>query len=261
MVLVSEVMLQQTQVSRVIPKWKAFLERFPTAMLCADAPQADVVLLWEGLGYHRRAVMLHRCAKVVRDRHGGVVPHALEELLALPGIGPYTARAVRVFAYEMDDGVLDTNVGRIVARAITGTSCSLRQAQTIADSLVPAGEGWAWNQAMLDLGALICTKQRPRCSECPVRAVCAWRHGRLDGGEDPATRSAGVSTPQSTFQGSDRQGRGRMLAELRNHRDGVPLGVVRAATGWADEARITRTLDSLVIDGLAFVDGDTVRLR
>ena len=260
-VLVSEVMLQQTQVSRVVPKWEVFIERFPTASACAEAPQADVVRLWEGLGYHQRAVMLHRCAQAIRDRHDGVVPPGIGALLALPGVGSYTARAIRVFAYETDDAVLDTNVGRILARAVAGSPCTGREAQAIADSLVPVREGWTWNQGMLDLGALVCTKQRPRCAECCIRSVCEWRRRDPDGAHDPATGSAGVSTAQSKFNGSDRQGRGRMLAELRGHRDAVSVIALGEATGWSDKARIARALSSLVMDQLAVVDAGMVRLR
>jgi A/G-specific adenine glycosylase len=161
-------MLQQTQVARVIPKWVAFVERFPTIDSCAEAEQGEVVRLWEGLGYHRRAVMLHRCAVVVDRDHAGVVPSSLADLLRLPGIGPYTARAVRVFAYEYDDAVLDTNVGRVLARALVGRACSVSEAQSLVNSLVAPGEGWAWNQGMLDLGAMVCTKRLPSCSDCPV---------------------------------------------------------------------------------------------
>ncbi len=254
-------MLQQTQVSRVLPKWEAFVERFPTVRDCADAPQSDVVRLWEGLGYHRRAVMLHRCAQTIRDVHDGTVPCSLADLRALPGVGPYTSRAIRVFAYETDDAVLDTNVGRIVARAIAGAPSAGTDAERLADALVPPGDGWSWNQGMLDLGALICTKRRPHCEACPVRAVCQWRRSDPHATADPATGSAGVSTPQSTFAGSDRQGRGRMLAELRGRHDGIVVTSIGGATGWNDEDRIARVLHSLVADGIAIVEHGVVRLR
>jgi A/G-specific adenine glycosylase len=261
LVLVSEVMLQQTQVARVIPKWQAFVNRFPTAVSCAEAEQADVVRLWEGLGYHRRAVMLHRCAGVVARDHAGVVPSGLADLLRLPGIGPYTARAVRVFAYESDDAVLDTNVGRVLARALVGQRCTVADAQSLADSLVASGDGWAWNQGMLDLGAMICTKKRPSCADCPVASVCAWRIADPEGVDDPATGSAGVSVAQSRFQGSDRQGRGRMLDVLRRHPNGVVISELGIATGWDDDQRIGRTLQSLIDDELAVAIGETIRLR
>jgi A/G-specific adenine glycosylase len=260
-ILVSEVMLQQTQVARVIPKWQAFVERFPTAVSCAAAEQGDVVRLWEGLGYHRRAVMLHKCAVVVEREHAGAVPSSLPELLRLPGIGPYTARAVRVFAYEYDDAVLDTNVGRVLARALVGQRCTVAEAQSLADSLVALGDGWAWNQGMLDLGAIVCTKKRPNCLTCPVASECAWRLDDPDGVDDPAAGSAGVSVAQSRFQGSDRQGRGRMLDALRRHPDGVVIGELGIASGWDDDDRIGRTLQSLIDDELAVATGGTIRLR
>jgi A/G-specific adenine glycosylase len=256
-------MLQQTQVSRVIPKWESFLDRFPSATACANGDQAEVVRLWEGLGYHRRAVMLHRCARVIRDEHDGVVPIAIRDLLKLPGLGPYTARAVRVFAYEALDGVVDTNVGRVLARAVAGSRCTASEAQTLADRLVPQAESWAWNQGMLDLGAMVCTKLRPKCEGCPVETICVWRQSVSvkDSTNDPAIGSAAVGGPQSRFQGSDRQGRGRMLAVLRKSSDGASHETLALATGWTDQDRILRTLTSLVVDGLVDIDGETARLR
>jgi A/G-specific adenine glycosylase len=244
-VLVAELMLQQTQVPRVEPKWIAFLDRFPTATACADAPAGEVIESWAGLGYNRRAVQLHTCATQIRDLHDGRVPDQLDALRALAGIGPYTARAVLAFAFERDVAVVDTNVGRVLAR-VTGHRLRPRDAQDLADRLVPAGEGWAWNQAMLDHGALSCTKRAPQCSSCSAQPVCAW--GGI--GEDPAPGSAGVSGRQSRFSGSDRQGRGRLVAALRAGT--VHLADLAAATGWPDdEARARRVADGLVTDGLA----------
>src|SRR5437879_707603 len=157
-VMVSELMLQQTQVSRVVPKYEAFLARFPDPASCAAAPAAETVRLWAGLGYNRRALSLHRAARNVADRHAGRLPGTLAELLALPGVGPYTARAVLCFAFERDVGVLDSNAARVLSRSVTLRP--IRQAE--ADELVPAGRGWAWNQAMLALGALVWRPQRRR---------------------------------------------------------------------------------------------------
>jgi A/G-specific adenine glycosylase len=218
-VLVSELMLQQTQVSRVEPRWHRFLVRFPTPVACATAGAGSVVEEWAGLGYNRRAVSLHRCAVAVVEYHGGRLPDRLDDLLALPGIGPYTARAVLAFAFEHDVAVVDTNVGRILART-AGRSLRARGAQDLADSLVPEGEGWAWNQAMLDLGATVCAKRAPACARCPVATTCAWAlAGRPE--PDPATGSHAVSRGQSRFEGSFRQGRSRLLDVLR-HGDPVP---------------------------------------
>ena len=257
-VLVSEVMLQQTQVARVVPRYAAFLSRFPTTASCAASPVGDVVRLWAGLGYNRRAINLHRAAVACVEQYDGQLPDSLSELLTLPGIGPYTARAVLAFAYEQDVGVLDTNVARVVAR-MHGGALSLAHAQAAADALVPAGDGWRWNQAMLDLGATICTKRSPSCDRCPVSASCAWfAHGLA--GADPADGSGGTSGRQSTFEGSDRQGRGRLVDALRA--GPLPVSHVAAVTGWRDDqARADRVAASLVADGLAELDASGTRLR
>lgn len=251
-VLVSELMLQQTQVSRVAPRWRRFLDRFPDPAACAAAPVADVIEEWQGLGYNRRAVNLHRCAVVIRDEHDGRVPDELGALRRLPGLGAYTARAVLAFAFERDVGVVDTNVGRVLARQ-TGTRLTPGAAQELADRLVPVDAGWAWNQAMLDLGALVCVRRAPRCDACPVSSSCAWSiAGRPE--PDPATGSAAVGRGQSRFEGSFRQGRARLLDALR--RGGpVPPARFTVECGWEgrtdadEEAR--RAAGSLVRDGLA----------
>ena len=258
-VLVSEVMLQQTQVARVIPKWEAFLRSLPTVESCADAPQATVVRLWEGLGYHRRAMNLHRAAIMVMEQFGGTFPASLGELQRLPGVGPYTARALLAFAFEADAAVVDTNVGRILARAVTGEKCGPKEAQMWADSLVPASEAWAWNQAVLDLGATVCTKHRPKCLSCPLQRLCSWfRDGLTD--PDPAVGSAGVSGLQSRFAGSDREGRGRLLAALRE--GAVSAASLANAMGWPDDPeRAIRVAKTLVLDGLACRTSDAYDLN
>src|SRR4029079_11689265 len=167
-----------------------------------------VVEEWAGLGYNRRALNLWRCAAAVCEQHGGAFPDDLGDLLALPGVGPYTARAVLAFAFERDVGVVDTNVGRVLARR-AGRSLEPRGRQLAADAAVPPGAGWRWNQAMLDLGATVCRARRPACDGCPVRSGLAWAGG-VDA-PDPAVGSAGVSGGQSRFEGSDRQGRGRLV--------------------------------------------------
>lgn len=255
-VMVAELMLQQTQVARVVERWPSFLERFPDAVACAAAPRADLIAAWVGLGYNRRAVNLHRAAEIIRDRHAGRVPESLTELLALPGIGPYTARAVRVFAFEADDAVLDTNVARILART-AGEPLGRRQAQELADASVPAGEGWAWNQALLDIGSQHCRSRRPRCDDCPISPWCSWRSSLTDE-PDPAAGSAGVSKPQSRFEGSDRQGRGRLVEALR--RGPVVEADLAAVMGWDDEVRARAVARSVVADGLAVEDGERLVL-
>ena len=243
-ILVAEVMLQQTQVDRVIPKWTAFLDAFPAPSACAEASLADVLRLWQGLGYPRRARNLHATAGVVVAEHDGRLPDDLDALLALPGIGPYTARAVLAFAYERDVAVVDTNIARVLARTV-GERLTPKRAQAVADELVPVGQGWLWNQAFMDLGASVC-RPVPKCGECPLTSTCSWFVGGLTDA-DPAVGSAGVSTRQAPFEGSDRQARGRVMKALGA--GPLPRG--------AFDARI---VDSLVADGLVAVDDDVLTL-
>jgi A/G-specific adenine glycosylase len=248
-VLVSELMLQQTQVSRVRERWPEFLEAFPSPTACAEAPVGDVVRAWAGLGYNRRAVNLHRAACAVVERHGGALPDDLAALLALPGVGPYTARAVLVFAFERDLGLVDTNAGRFVSRAGAGRALAAGEAQAVADGLVPEGMGWAWGSAVFDLGALVCKRRAPACSSCPVVEWCAWARAAWPE-PDPVTGSAGISGGQAPFAGSDRQGRGRLVDALRA--GPVPVDRLPSATGWpSDPVRATRVAATLVADGLA----------
>lgn len=207
-ILVSEVMLQQTQAARVRDRWAAFLQRFPTPEAHASAPLADVLREWHGLGYPRRARNLHAAAaEIVRQSR---FPDDLDGLLALPGVGPYTARAVLAFAFERDAAVVDTNIARVYARLL-GRRLTPRDVQQHADAAVPRGEAWVWNQCLMDLGAVVC-RPAPRCSDCPLAGRCAW--GGAPGVSDPALGSAGVSGRQARFDGSDRQARGRLLAAL-----------------------------------------------
>jgi A/G-specific adenine glycosylase len=257
-VLVSELMLQQTQVARVAPRWSEFLGRFPSPATCAAAPVGDVVRAWQGLGYNRRAVTLHQAAQAVVARPGGSLSADLDALLALPGVGPYTARAVLAFAFEVDVGLVETNSARVLARAIAGRPLSRAEAQATADSLVPPGCGWAWNSAVTDLGATVCTKRAPACAACPIIAWCIWAQaGRPV--EDPAEGTAGGGRRQSPFAGSDRQGRGRLLDALR--RGPVPLDQTDWAAGWPDEhERARRVAAGLVADGLARESGGVLVL-
>jgi A/G-specific adenine glycosylase len=242
-ILVAEVMLQQTQVHRVIPKWSEFLDKFPTPAICAASPLSDVLVLWQGLGYPRRARNLRAAAGVVVERHGGALPDDLDALLALPGVGPYTARAVLVFAFEREVAVVDTNIARVLARA-GGRRLTPKQSQAQADALVPRGDGWLWNQVLMDLGATVC-RPVPKCDVCPL-STCAWRRaGRPD--PDPAAGSAGVSKRQAPFAGSDRQARGRVLRAL---------GAGPQPGSRFDE----RIVEGLVADGLVEVAGDVLRL-
>ena len=256
--LVSELMLQQTQVARVIAPYRRFLARFPSPVALAGASQAEVVRAWAGLGYNRRAVHLHRLAVAVVEDHGGRLPADLDALLALPGVGPYTARAVLAFAFGVDVGVVDTNSARVLARAVQGRTLTQAEAQATADGLVPTGRGWSWNQSMLDLGATVCTKAAPRCDACPLRTGCAWAIAGF-AQPDPALGSAGTSRVQSRFTGSDRQGRGRLVDTLR--RGPVADAEVPLVAGWpGDPQRAWRVAESLVADGLAAVGPDGLTL-
>ncbi len=241
--LVAEVMLQQTGVGRVLERYGEFCDRFPTPGACAAAPAGDVIESWRGLGYNRRALHLHAAARRITAA-GGVFPADLEGLLALPGVGPYTARAVLALAFERDVGVVDTNVGRLLAR-LGGRRLTRSEAQAAADRLVPPGWAWLWNQALFDLGAAVCKRRAPACGDCPLRGHCAW----AGEGHDPADGSAGVSAVQSRFEGSDRQGRGRLVDVLR----AGPQPSTEAARlmGLEDQPlRARRIVASLLRDGL-----------
>jgi A/G-specific adenine glycosylase len=246
-VLVSEVMLQQTQALRVVPRWHSFLDRFPTPRACASAPLGDVLREWQGLGYPRRAANLHRAAGAMVERCSGRVPSTLSDLLALPGIGPYTARAVLAFAFEADAAVVDTNVARVLARS-EGARLSAKAAQAAADAALPDGEAWAWNQSMIDLGAAVCRPVAPSCDTCPIEPWCTWAAAGRPA-PDPAVGSAHVSRSQAPFDGSDRQARGRLLARLAS--GSLTDSEVPDACGLGhDHVRATAVLTSLVADGL-----------
>ncbi len=248
-ILVSEVMLQQTQVARVIPAWSAFLLEFPTPTVCANADQSAVVTAWHGMGFNRRARNLHQCAMALRDTRDGTVPGTLAELVALPGVGPYTARAVMTFAFEQAVGVVDVNAARVHAR-IAGRALTNNEVQAAADAATPVHDAWRWNQAVLDLGATICTKRAPNCDECPVARDCAWR-ARNNAQPDPAEGSARIPKPQSRFEGSDRQGRGRLINALRAGAVSSEPTTLAEVMGWPDDpTRATRVAQSLVDDGL-----------
>lgn len=247
-VLVSEFMLQQTPVARVVPHLTAWLDRWPTAAdLAADAP-AEAVRQWANLGYPRRALWLHRAAVEVRDRHGGRVPDDVSELLALTGIGDYTARAVAVFAYGQRHPVVDTNTRRVLARAMDGRSQpgspAKRDLAAMAAVLPPSdADAAVVNAAAMELGALVCTARAPRCDACPLAELCAWRAAGYPDTGDERRR-------QARFEGSDRQARGAVLRVLRESAaHAVPADAVIA--DWPDQRQRDRAIDSLIADGLA----------
>jgi A/G-specific adenine glycosylase len=261
-VLVSEIMAQQTQVDRVVPKWTAFLQLWPTPQDCAAASLGDVLRIWQGLGYPRRAKNLHGAAITITEaiEAGGSFPNTLDGLLSLPGVGPYTARAVMAFAFEADVAVVDTNTARLMARW-NNRQLDRKAVQQAADDAVPPGEGWAWNQAMLDLGATICTLRNPRCRQCPVRDMCAYQIYRQGDGSDidPAVGTAGVSVPQSTFVGSNRQIRGRILKAAAAM--AIPIDEVGHTVGIAEDAeRVNKLVRSLLEEGLLELANGLLRL-
>ncbi|MEV1285993.1 A/G-specific adenine glycosylase [Micromonospora sp. NPDC049679] len=252
-ILVSEIMLQQTPVVRVLPAWRAWLARWPTpAALAADTP-AEAIRMWGRLGYPRRALRLRECAIAIVERHGGTVPTDLDELLALPGVGTYTARAVAAFAYGQRHPVVDTNVRRFVARAVAGepdAGPATRPADLVATAALlpvePAAAARA-SAAFMELGALVCTARAPRCGDCPVALTCAWHASGRPAPTGPTRR------PQR-YAGTDRQVRGMLLAVLRETAGPVPRE--RLDLVWADGVQRSRALAGLVEDGLVEVVGD-----
>lgn len=246
-VLVSEIMLQQTPVARVLPVFDEWLERWPLPSALARESQGEVVRAWGKLGYPRRALRLHAAADVIATKHNDVVPSDVDTLLDLPGIGAYTARAVAAFAYGKRAPVVDTNVRRVVARAVHGAGDAgpPSTSRDLADveALLPAAEPHAarFSAAMMELGALICTARAPRCADCPLLATCAWqRAGR------PAY--AGPAKPVQRFAGTDRQVRGLLLDVLRG--TGEPVDKGRLDTVWSVDGQRDRCLHSLLSDGL-----------
>ncbi|SED56475.1 A/G-specific adenine glycosylase [Ruania alba] len=246
-VLVSEIMLQQTPVVRVEPAWRAWLQRWPTPADLAAATPAQVLRAWDRLGYPRRALRLREAAIAITERHGGQVPSDEEDLLALPGIGSYTAAAVAAFAFRRRSVVLDTNVRRVLGRLVHGTALpppSPRRAETAtALDLLPADPETSarWNVAVMELGALVCTARAPRCADCPVAAQCRWRAAGYPPDEHAARRRT------QAWHGTDRQARGRVLAALRTE-DELRPDQVRDL--WPDGDQLARVLTGLLTDQL-----------
>lgn len=244
-ILVSEVMSQQTQIDRVVAKFGPFMDKFPTPAACARASLGELLILWQGLGYPRRCRNLHAAAQIMVEKFDGQVPGTLDELLALPGVGPYTARAVLAFASGANVGVVDTNVARVFSR-IENCELGRGELQSMADQRVPLGQGWEWNQIVMDFGAKVCSASSPKCSTCPIRPQCGWRGGP---DPDPAPGTAGTSKPQSRFEGSQRQARGRLLLALND--GGVGHGRASHVMGLVDNPeRSALVVQSLLDDGL-----------
>lgn len=249
-VLVSEVMSQQTQMSRVVPYWTAWMERWPDARALADAPKAEVITAWGRLGYPRRALRLQECARTVAERYDGALPRTYDELVALPGVGDYTASAVMSFAFGERIAVIDTNIRRVLARAFRGEeslggSASQVERET-ARRLLPESDkvSVVWNQAVMELGATVCTAKAPLCESCPIAGQCAFlRNGRPGLGQR-RTR------PRQRFQGTDRQVRGLVLEALRGLPSGGTLERARVERLWKDRVQLDACVASLDDDGL-----------
>ncbi|MFB2584096.1 A/G-specific adenine glycosylase [Herbiconiux liukaitaii] len=246
--LVSEFMLQQTPVVRVVPRLAEWLERWPEpSALAAEAP-GEAVRAWQSLGYPRRALRLHACAVAITEQHGGVVPRDVPTLLALPGIGDYTARAIAVFAYGDRHPVVDTNIRRVIARAVDGLpdapAPNAKRDLPAMTALLPEDDVAAarFNAGMMELGAIVCTARSPKCDLCPLAAQCAWRAEGY-----PATEVARRAV-QKAYEGSDRQARGAVLKVLRSTPHPVPAA--RLAEAVPDGARYGRALAGLLHDGL-----------
>jgi len=244
-VLVSEVMLQQTPVARVVPAYDAWLARWPTPAALAADPSGEAVRMWGRLGYPRRALRLHAAAVVVVEQHGGELPRTVEGLLGLPGVGDYTARAVAAFAFRQRVPVVDTNVRRVVARAVEGLADAAvtKRDLVLVQALLPAGDEAAATAsiALMELGALVCTARAPRCPVCPVQATCAWTAAGRPGLVAPVRRPQG-------YAGTDRQVRGRLLQVLRD--TAGPVEAELLAQVWDQGVQRDRALDGLVADGL-----------
>ena len=256
-VLVAEVMLQQTQASRVAKAYPVFLRRFPSARRLAAAPASEALRAWGDLGYNRRALNLWRACRTVVEPDG--FPRTVEGLQALPGIGPYTARAVASFSFGAPVGVVDANVRRVLTRT-HGLAADVRPAtvQAIADRLVPRDRSGAWNQAMIDLGALVCRSRTPSCGVCALRRRCAWAGGHRPSVGRPGPR-ARVKESEPPFETTTRYVRGRIVAELRRGNGSLDVRALRRRVS-VEEPRFVAALASLKRDGLATRTGRRVAL-
>ncbi len=263
--VISEFMLAQTQVDRVVPKFEAFVERFSDFATLARASTADVLRQWKGLGYNSRAVRLFSLAKTVVERYGGTLPSTSEALRMLPGVGAYTAAAIRAFAFNLDDAPVDTNVRRVVHRIFLGVErpprATGRELEALARELVPAGHAHDWSSALMDLGATICTARSPLCDRCPLRAECAAAPIDPTRARTPSKRTA------LPFKRTERYARGRIVDRLRDlppgrrislldlHRDVVPAMPERSVED------VREFVAALEREGLVASDGDGIALR
>ncbi len=271
--LVSEFMLQQTQVDRVIPKFEEFVRRYPDIAALAAANTSDVVRIWQGLGYNSRATRLVQLARAVAETFGGKLPRDADALRSLPGVGPYTVAAIRAFGFDEDDAAVDTNVRRVIHRVFFGVEfppkVSSAELDARARAAVPKGTGHDWNSAMMDLGATICTARTPKCLLCPARDDCAA--APIDAAALDGLRKAHAKPPSPQnavpFEQTTRYARGRVIDRLRElragerismldlHRDLAPLMPGRSVEDVRDIVLV------LERDGLIARDGETVALK
>lgn len=242
-VMVSEFMLQQTPVVRVLPKWKEWMERWPKPGDLAEATPAQIITAWGRLGYPRRALRLHECAKIITRDFNNTVPRDEISLRALPGVGEYTAAAIAAFAYEERTLVLDVNIRRLFSRAIDGLefpkASSSKVEQSLRLGLLPGKEAHIWAAATMELGALICTSRNPNCSQCPIKEQCVWR---------------GLSYPPSeikrktqSWHGTDRKCRGVILQGLRENQSLTQSAINKL---WEDSSQVEKAIKTLLADQL-----------
>ena len=255
-VLVSEVIAQQTQAARAAARWERFMLRFPTVDVLAAASPADVLREWQGLGYDRRGLALWRAARVIRDQHGGRVPASIEALEALPGVGPYTARAVGAIAFRLPVGAVDVNVRRVVGRIVGSGSLPSAAVQAIADAAATSTDPATWTHAVMDFGATVCRPRNPRCDGCPVRGRCETARTAAEAPLEWSRRTR----PVTRFTATNRWLRGRILDRLR---DAPPLAWVAldAPIGTHDVDRVHAAASALAADGMVEIRGRDGTLR
>jgi A/G-specific adenine glycosylase len=267
-ILVSEAMAQQTQAARAAAYWERFMERFPTVGSLAEASPADVLRAWAGLGYDRRAIALQRTARIIVDEHDGQVPATVAELERLPGLGPYTARAVAALAYGLPVGAVDVNVRRVIGRIVAGSADALpvKELQAVADDAVPPDQPGTWTHAVMDVGATICKPRDPRCDACPARSWCRYATTMRAATMAAATAPPAPRAPRSrpiAFPATNRWLRGRILDRLRAGQDGAWVGF-DGAIGGHDVELVHRAIRAMAGDGVLELEtrnDDLVRAR
>ncbi len=254
-ILVSEVMAQQTQIGRVVEAWERFMARFPTVDALAAASPADVLRAWQGMGYDRRALNLRRAAQRIRDEHGGHVPDDIAALERLPGVGPYTARAVASIAFGRPVGAVDTNVRRVLERALLGTKTppGASWTQAAADASVAPARPGDWTHAVMDVGATLCRPGRPRCGACPLEAWCRWAQADARGTPRIIRTRQAPAGPAPSFASTTRWLRGRIVDRLRAADDGA-WTTLDGSIGDHDPAAVARALQALARDGVVELD-------